>query len=89
MKPNSNIGTSHPLGATFSGGGANFSLFSWEPLDFELPPCGQGAGNPWRRWIDTALETPQDIVPWEKAPAVPGLSYRVEARSVVALYAPA
>jgi isoamylase len=59
----------------------------WEPLDFELPPPNQGAGNSWRRWIDTALETPNDIVPWEKAPAVPGLSYRVEARSVVVLYA--
>jgi len=60
-----------------------------EPLEFELPPPGQGAGNSWCRWIDTALETPQDIVPWEQAPAVPGLSYRAEARSVVALYAPA
>ena len=56
-----------------------------EPLDFELPPLG--AENSWQRWIDTALETPADIVPWEKAPAVPGLAYRAEARSVVALYA--
>jgi len=59
------------------------------PLDFELPPLDQGAGNPWRRWIDTALKTPQDIFAWEQAPAVLGLSYRAEARSVVALYAPA
>ena len=59
-----------------------------EPLEFELPPFDQGDGNPWRRWIDTALETPDDIMPWEEAPAVPGLTYRVEARSVVALYAP-
>ena len=61
----------------------------WEPLDFELPTAGNGGGNPWRRWIDTALETPDDIVPWEKAPTVQGLTYRAEARSVVALYAPA
>jgi glycogen operon protein len=61
-----------------------------EPLDFELPPAANGGGeNAWRRWIDTALKTPQDILPWEQAPAVPGLSYRAEARSVVALYAPA
>jgi glycogen operon protein len=60
----------------------------WEPLDFELPSPGHGGGNPWRRWIDTAFETPNDIVAWETAPAVPGLTYRAEARSVVALYAP-
>jgi glycogen operon protein len=58
-----------------------------EPLEFELPPLDQGAGNSWQRWIDTALETPNDIVPWEQAPAVSGLNYRAEARSVVALYA--
>jgi len=60
----------------------------WEPLDFELPPVGSGARNQWRRWIDTAQETPNDIVPWEKAPTVSAPSYRVEARSVVALYVP-
>jgi isoamylase len=59
----------------------------WEPLDFELPPAGKGGKNPWRRWIDTARETPNDIVPWEKAPRVSGLTYRVEARSVVVFYA--
>jgi glycogen operon protein len=60
-----------------------------EPLDFELPPLARSAGNSWRRWIDTALASPDDIVPWEQAPAVPGLIYRAEARSVVALYAAA
>ena len=25
----------------------------WEPLEFELPPAGDG--GPWRRWIDTSL----------------------------------
>ena len=60
----------------------------WEPLDFELPPPDQAAGNPWHRWIDTARETPDDIVPWQQAPAVPGPTYRAEARSVVVLFAP-
>jgi isoamylase len=59
----------------------------WEPLDFELPPLEKRGGNRWQRWIDTAQATPNDIVPWEEAPAVPGLIYRVDARSVVALYA--
>jgi glycogen operon protein len=58
----------------------------WEPLDFELPPLrGEGA-TAWKRWIDTAQGSPDDIVPWEKAPVVSGLTYRAEARSVVALY---
>jgi glycogen operon protein len=56
----------------------------WEPLEFELPPT-TGA-QPWRRWIDTALESPSDIVPWREAPVVDGARYRAEARSVVALY---
>ena len=59
----------------------------WEPLDFELPPVDQTGGNPWRRWIDTALEAPHDIVLWQTAPAVPSCTYRVEARSVVVLFA--
>jgi isoamylase len=58
----------------------------WEPLDFELPPVGNGGANPWLRWIDTALDSPNDIVPWEEAPAIDGLNYRAEARSVVTLY---
>jgi glycogen operon protein len=59
----------------------------WEPLDFELPPAANDDANPWRRWVDTAQETPNDIVPWEEAPAFQGLTYRAEARSVVVLYA--
>ncbi len=56
----------------------------WEPLEFELPkPEG---GPAWRRWIDTALDSPQDIVPWQTAPVVPDLAYRVQARSVVMLF---
>ncbi|WP_197094550.1 glycogen debranching protein GlgX [Microvirga massiliensis] len=57
----------------------------WEPLDFELPPAGNDS-NPWRRWIDTALEAPQDIVPWQAAPSLSGDTYRAAARSVVVLF---
>jgi glycogen operon protein len=56
----------------------------WEPLEFDLPKL---EGATWRRWIDTALETPDDITPWEESPTVPNGSYRAEARSVVMLYA--
>jgi glycogen operon protein len=56
----------------------------WEPLEFELPR--REGGGPWRRWIDTALDAPQDIVPWQTAPPVPGNVYRAGDRSVVMLF---
>jgi glycogen operon protein len=58
----------------------------WEPLDFELPPVGEGGGHLWRRWIDTTLASPDDIVAWETAPPVSGHTYRTGARSVVVLF---
>jgi glycogen operon protein len=58
----------------------------WEPLEFELPAVG-GTRDPWRRWIDTFLDSPNDIVDWERAPSVPGRTYRTEPRSVVVLFA--
>jgi len=51
-----------------------------------LPPVGSGSPGLWRRWIDTSLEAPYDIVPWRMAPLVPVFTYRAEARSVVVLY---
>ena len=56
----------------------------WERLSFELPRLEGGAR--WRRWIDTALDSPNDIVPWQTAPEVSGESYRAEPRSVVMLF---
>jgi isoamylase len=56
-----------------------------EALDFELP--GAGDGNSWRRWIDTALESPNDIVDWQSSASITGSSYRAEPCSVVALFA--
>ena len=57
----------------------------WEALDFELPQVKNTSETAWRRWIDTALDSPRDIVPWENMESVPGDSYRAEARSVVML----
>jgi glycogen operon protein len=59
----------------------------WEPLEFELPPVADGACDPWRRWIDTFLDSPHEIVDWERAPSVPGQTYRTGPRSVVVLFA--
>jgi glycogen operon protein len=59
----------------------------WEPLEVELPFVAHGVGDPWRRSIDTFLDSPDDIVDWERAPAVSGPAYRAEPRSVVVLFA--
>jgi glycogen operon protein len=56
-------------------------------LDFELPPVDNGSQKQWRRWIDTSLESPLDIAPWQTAPSIPGSTYRAESRSVVVLFA--
>jgi glycogen operon protein len=61
----------------------------WEPLDFELPAAGEEREFVWRRWIDTGLDPPEDIVPWPNAMPVEGRTYRVGPRSVAVLYAPA
>ncbi|AMV27803.1 Glycogen debranching enzyme [Gemmata sp. SH-PL17] len=55
----------------------------WEPLAFELPPTTR---EPWLRWIDTSLPSPEDIVEWRSAPPVAGNTYPVGPRSVVMLY---
>ena len=57
----------------------------WEPLEFELPGEQDAGKNPWRRWIDTSLESPDDIVDWPSAPIVTGRTYRAGRRSVVVL----
>jgi glycogen operon protein len=54
----------------------------WEPLAFQLPRLPHGC---WRRWIDTARDSPHDIVPWETAPLVDDNTYGVVDRSVVVL----
>jgi len=59
----------------------------WEALEFELPREAGDRPLAWRRWIDTALASPQDIVPWETAKAVESLKYPAQARSVVVLVA--
>ncbi len=59
----------------------------WEPLEFELPPVDKGRGGAWHRWIDTSLDSPDDIVAWEIAPSITGHAYHAGPRSVVVLYA--
>jgi len=63
----------------------------WEPLDFELPDGGvpeRQWKSQWKRWIDTSLDFPEDIVPWKDARPFSGSSYSVGPHSVVVLYRP-
>jgi isoamylase len=66
-----------------------FNIFNAyrESLDFELPRLNSGEYDPWRRWIDTSLDSPQDISAWHSATPVPGYTYRASPRSVVVLWA--
>ncbi len=41
-----------------------FNAF-WEALNFELPTLD--VGNTWQRWIDTSLDSPNDIVSWRRS----------------------
>ncbi len=58
----------------------------WEPLEFELRLLSEGR-DAWRRWIDTALDPPHEIIEWQAAPPVSGQTYQAGARSVVVLMA--
>jgi len=53
----------------------------WEPLSFCLPPPAV-AERPWRRWIDTALPSPDDIVNWGEGCSVVGAQCQLAPRSI-------
>jgi glycogen operon protein len=79
---------SHSLATTITSFYGNFRLHGifnayWEPLRFELPAAGE-AGT-WRRWLDTSLESPEDILPWDEAPYIAESSYTAQARSIAIL----
>jgi glycogen operon protein len=71
----------------------------WEPLTFSLPSASPSGiadkgkarngeeGRYWHRWIDTSLDSPNDIVPWRDAPPVTNSHYLAAPRSVVVLIA--
>jgi isoamylase len=52
----------------------------WEPLSFELPaPTSE---HRWRRCVDTALASPDDVRRWEEAPMVESATYVVQPRAI-------
>ena len=58
-----------------------------EPLAFELPPAGDLPGGRWRRWIDTSLLSPADIVPLDEAPEFGDGTYELQSHSVAVVFA--
>jgi glycogen operon protein len=54
------------------------------PLTFELPIVEPG-DEPWRRCVDTALASPEDASPWDRAPVVHDRAYVAQPHSVVVL----
>jgi len=81
---------SHCLAFTLRSLGARFLLHGmlnayWEPLPFELPSVPAEHQQGWRRCIDTSLDSPDDISPWESAPAVRQATYLAQPRSMVLL----
>jgi glycogen operon protein len=84
---------SHSLAFTLQSLHARFLLHGmlnayWEPLSFELPPSAGESRQHWRRCVDTALASPDDFSPWDKAPLVEQTTYLVQPRSVVVLVLP-
>lgn len=82
-------GNSHSIAFTVTSLTGNTRLHymvnAWmEPLEFELE---EHPKTPWKRWIDTALPSPKDIVPWEEAPLVTANTYRLKPYSIVVLVA--
>jgi glycogen operon protein len=58
-----------------------------EPLAFELPPAPDLPGGRWRRWLDTSLLSPADIVPLDEAPEVGNGTYELQSHSVAVVFA--
>ena len=82
---------SHSLATTITSFYGNFRLHGifnayWEPLRFELPAGGEAGA--WRRWLDTSLESPEDILPWDEAPHIAESSYTAQPRSIAILVLP-
>jgi glycogen operon protein len=79
---------SHSLAITLESPRGHFLLHGifnayWEPLAFEMPAAA--VDQPWRRCLDTALPSPDDISPIEQAALFTGTHYVAQPRSVVVL----
>lgn len=62
-----------------------FNAYS-QPLEFVLPTIPGYTRKHWKRWIDTALSSPDDICYWTKAKTHHGTTYMVQPHSTVVLF---
>lgn len=58
----------------------------WEALSFQLPQLPDKAAGGWRRFLDTAIPSPEDICGENQAVLVEKPTYLAQPRSVVLLY---
>jgi glycogen operon protein len=59
----------------------------WEKLQFEVPDPKELSAGEWKRWIDTARETPDDISSsWKTAELFTEKYYAVQPRSIAVLF---
>ncbi len=58
-----------------------------EALTFQLPPAPDVPGSCWRRWLDTSLAAPDDIVALVEAPVIEGGSYHLPPYTLAAMAA--
>ncbi|MET0164671.1 MAG: glycogen debranching protein GlgX [Vicinamibacterales bacterium] len=84
---------SHSLAFSLESVGGRFRLHGmlnayWEPLAFEIPPLHGDSPHTWRRCLDTALASPQDIQSWDSATPIATTTYVVQPRSMVLLALP-
>jgi len=81
---------SHSIALTVGSVNGRFALHAmlnayWDTLSFELPSIEARDVRQWRRWIDTARLSPDDICAWEDAEPVTQSKYAVAPRSIVVL----
>jgi len=81
---------SHSIAFTIQSLGGDMMMHSmlnayYGSLEFELPELAVAAQ--WKRWIDTSLDSPDDICGWNEVSVNASEKYLVQSRSVVILIA--
>jgi glycogen operon protein len=79
---------SHTIAFTIQSLSGNFMMHFMinayhDQLAYELP---QPTDEQWRRWIDTSIESPNDICDWNNAAIFSQSRYLVQSRSIVILF---
>jgi glycogen operon protein len=81
-------GNSHSIAFTVTSLGGNMETHFFinaftADLLFEIPPSKEH--KKWKRWIDTSLESADNIYHWPEAPEIASVTYNVVAHSIVVL----